>query len=161
MAPPGETFRAGVGMIVMREDGRVLVLDRADTPDQDWQLPQGGLNLGEEPENAAWRELQEETGLIADHVRLVRQSEAWYGYELPVEYRKPKTGRGQTHRWFVFTLRHDAKLPPLPRGKDAEFRAMRWEDPAELVRTAAPFRRDEYRAVVDWLQRPPMHERDR
>jgi len=146
----GETFRAGVGLVVSRSDGSVLVLERRDVQAA-WQLPQGGLEEGEDSEGAAWRELREETGLTPEHVTLSAASEVWLGYELPVEYRRSKTGRGQVHQWFLFRLRKGIRLPRPPRARDAEFRARRWTDPAALVGLAVSFRRPEYAAVVRWL----------
>ena len=67
-----QNFRANVGVAVARDDGRVLALERIDQLDR-WQMPQGGLNVGEEPADAALRELQEETGLRPQHVELVAE----------------------------------------------------------------------------------------
>lgn len=147
----GETFRAGVGMLVRRADGSILMLQRVDVVEPAWQLPQGGLDRGEQPEAAAWRELREEAGLTADHVTLAASTEAWFGYELPAEYQKPKTSRGQVHRWFLFLLRDGVGLPALPEGRGAEFRSRRWMEASEVMRNAAPFRRAEYREVLDWV----------
>src|SRR6267142_1074006 len=107
-----EVFRAGVGIVVERGDGKVLALERLDVSDA-WQLPQGGLAPGEDTEVGARRELHEEVGLTDADVEFLGASRAWIGYELPSEFRKPKTGRGQVHRWFLFRLRPDVKLPPL------------------------------------------------
>ena len=148
---PGETFRAGVGIIVKRSDGRVLALERRDVPGA-WQFPQGGLMRDETPEAAAWREMNEEVGLTYEHVTLEAVSDAWFGYELPEAYRKEKTGRGQVHRWFLFHLRDGIDTPPLPSGAGAEVRAIRWADPGEVSDGAAPFRQAEYRAALAWLE---------
>ena len=79
-----QTFRANVGVVVADHAGRVLALSRAGRPGA-WQLPQGGLDMGEEPEAAAWRELEEETGLDAEQVELVAEHPRWLTYELPPE----------------------------------------------------------------------------
>jgi putative (di)nucleoside polyphosphate hydrolase len=147
-SPEGETFRAGVGMIVVDLDGRVLALERSDILGA-WQLPQGGLHPGEAIEVAAWRELAEETGLSPEQVTLEDAFEAWVGYELPEEYRKQKTGRGQVHRWFLFRLQAGAKLPELP--KNAEFHDWQWLAMPEVISRAVEFRRPEYRVVARWL----------
>ncbi|MFM8650631.1 MAG: NUDIX domain-containing protein, partial [Actinomycetota bacterium] len=72
----GATFRAGVAMIVRRGDGQLLAFERRDSPGS-WQLPQGGIDAGETPTDAAWRELHEETGLDINSVRLVGECPDW------------------------------------------------------------------------------------
>jgi putative (di)nucleoside polyphosphate hydrolase len=151
IAVRGERFRAGVGLVVMNSDRKVLMLERVDVPSA-WQLPQGGINLEEASEAAAWRELKEEVGLTPAHVELVAASDVWLGYELPPEYVKPKTGRGQTHRWHLFQLLRGTEPPALPAGKGAEFRAHRWVEMSDIEAAAASFRRPEYREVVVWLE---------
>jgi putative (di)nucleoside polyphosphate hydrolase len=146
----GETFRAGVGIAVTRSDGKVLVLERLDTPGA-WQLPQGGLNAGEGSEAAAWRELREEVGLTERLGDLVAVTQAWFGYELPPEYQKPKTGRGQVHQWFHVRLREDSDMPELPAGPGAEFRTSHWVTPTEALSGAVDFRKAEYRAALTAL----------
>ena len=75
-------FRAGVVTVVQRSDGKVLAFERTDRADQ-WQLPQGGIENGESPKQAAWRELGEETGLDERHVRFVREHDEWTVYTWP------------------------------------------------------------------------------
>lgn len=146
-----EVFRAGVGIIVMdRKDGRVLALERRDAPGS-WQLPQGGLEPGEAPEAAARRELFEETRLTEHHVRLANTLDLWIGYELPPKMRSAKTGRGQVHRWFLFELKPDTRLPRLPRSDDREFVAKRWVTLEELIAQAIAFRRPVYEFLRGWL----------
>lgn len=145
--PDGDVFRAGVGLLILDRDSRALMFERSDIRGA-WQLPQGGLNAGEDPETAAWRELLEETGLERTHVELEHVGDAWIGYELPVHMRSPKTGRGQVHRWFVFRLREGADLPTLPLGELAEFRNRRWTPLPELLDQVAGFRRAAYEALL-------------
>jgi putative (di)nucleoside polyphosphate hydrolase len=146
----GQTFRAGVGMIVRRGDGLVLAIARSDVPGA-WQLPQGGLEPGEDPEDAAWRELAEETGLGQEHVRLTRSLDAWLGYELPAELRSAKTGRGQVHMWFEFELRIGTTIPSPPANARTEVNAVRWMNLAQLIEMTVAFRRPAYRLLLKWL----------
>jgi hypothetical protein len=96
-----QTFRANVGIAVARADGLVLALERIDQPDR-WQMPQGGINIGEEPPEASLRELREETGLHPEHVELVAEHPSWLAYELPPARRRRLGTRGQVQRWFLY-----------------------------------------------------------
>jgi putative (di)nucleoside polyphosphate hydrolase len=145
-----EVFRVGVGLVVLNQLELVLALERSDAPGS-WQLPQGGLRSGEDPETAAWRELKEETGLGPNQVLLERTVDLWVGYELPHELRSIKTGRGQVHKWHIFRLQPDVELPPLPRNEEAEFRDSRWMTFSELLDKAVAFRRPAYERIAMWI----------
>lgn len=139
----GAHFRAGVIIVVRRADGDVLAFERADVRGA-WQLPQGGIDLGETPAQAAWRELEEETGLGPSHVRLVGEHPRWTVYELPGSDRHD--GRlGQAHRWFVFEVLDD-EVEPVPDGH--EFVAWRWTRPTDLIAEVVGFRRPGYEDVL-------------
>lgn len=150
-----QTFRANVGIAVARADGRVLALERVDQPDR-WQMPQGGLNVGEEPVEASLRELQEETGLGADRVELVAEHPDWLAYELPPARRRNERARGQVQKWFLYRFLgddDDIDLTP-PRGERQEFKAYRWMDLAELADTMWEVKRPIYLALVEeWADR--------
>ena len=104
MGKPSRYFRAGVGAVVLDPRGRVLVLERADVPGA-WQFPQGGLDAGETPLEAARREAEEETGIPAKALRLVGQYPDLLAYELPEAAQSPRTGIGQVQYWFYFETR--------------------------------------------------------
>jgi putative (di)nucleoside polyphosphate hydrolase len=137
-------FRAGVVAVVERSDGAVLAFERADVPGS-WQLPQGGINLGEEAADAVWRELKEETGLGPPDVMLVAEHPEWVVYEWPAEIRAGRKGIGQVQRWFTFRIVDDGAVPQ-PDG--TEFTAWRWVDRRWLVEHIVPFRADAYAAVL-------------
>lgn len=129
--------------MVRRSDGQVLAFERGDVAGS-WQLPQGGIDAGEEPTDAAWRELGEETGLGPAQVRLAGEHPEWTVYQYPDGLRRP--GRlGQAQRWFFFAARHD-DIEPIPDGH--EFVAWRWMDPTDLVDEVVDFRRSSYRRVL-------------
>jgi putative (di)nucleoside polyphosphate hydrolase len=136
-------FRAGVVTVVRREDGKVLAFERSDRAGQ-WQLPQGGIESGESPHAAAWRELAEETGLDQRHVRLVGEHEDWTVYAWPDSMR-PADRLGQVHRWFFFEW-CGADVDPKPDGR--EFRDWRWMETSVLIEQVVDFRQGPYRSVL-------------
>jgi putative (di)nucleoside polyphosphate hydrolase len=139
-----ESFRAGAGAVILDGEGRVLAFDRADVDGPAWQLPQGGLERGESPERAVWREVEEETGLDARRLALIGRLPEPLAYELPESMRSSRTGRGQVIYWFFFRLTDAAPPPRPPRG---EFRACRPMGFDELVSAAIDFRKPIYRRL--------------
>jgi putative (di)nucleoside polyphosphate hydrolase len=137
-------FRAGVVAVVERVDGTICAFERADAPGS-WQLPQGGIDQGEEAIDAAWRELQEETGLTREQVDLVDEYGEWVAYSWPLEIAAGRKGIGQVQRWFTFRLRDDA-IEPRPDG--SEFVAWQWVDRQWLIDHVVPFRRAAYQRVL-------------
>src|ERR1043166_5390864 len=98
---PGEYFRAGAGAVILNTHGLVLALERKKIPEA-WQLPQGGLERGEDPLAAVLREIGEETGISREELALLGDEPALLAYELPLNMRSEKTGRGQANYWFCF-----------------------------------------------------------
>ena len=148
-------FRANVGVAVARADGRVLALERVDQPGR-WQMPQGGLDVREEPAAASLRELREETGLGSTLVELVAEYPDWLAYELPPARRREKAGRGQVQKWFLYRFLgsdDDIDLTPA-RGERQEFKDFRWVDLRELADEVWEVKRPIYRELVEeWQER--------
>lgn len=136
-------LRVGVIAAVRRSDGRLLAFERSDMSGE-WQLPQGGVEEGESAEQAAWRELEEETGLDRRQVVLVGEYEGWTAYMWPESMRRGERW-GQAHRWFFFEPIIDP-LEPTPDG--SEFRDWKWMKPAKLIERVVEFRRQPYRQVL-------------
>ena len=143
-------YRPCAGVMLLNREGRVFVGQRIDNTLEAWQMPQGGIDPGEDARAAAVRELWEETGVAADKVTLVAEAPGELTYDLPPELvGKVWKGRyrGQRQRWFLFRfegedadIRIDTAHP--------EFRAWRWAEPADLPDLIVPFKRDLYREVL-------------
>ncbi|MFM8856359.1 MAG: NUDIX domain-containing protein [Actinomycetota bacterium] len=151
---PSQVFRAGVVLVVRRGNGDVLVFERSDARGA-WQFPQGGIDVGETPQEAAWRELSEETGLSSSVVTLMYEVPEWISYEWPDDIRaKAKHGdsrRGQTQRWFFFRSSDEVDVEPVPDGR--EFISWKWITPRTAIEEVASFRRAAYERAfssVDW-----------
>ena len=142
----GAAYRPGVGLMLFDPRGRVFVGRRNDAKDA-WQMPQGGIDAGEEPRVAAMRELAEETGVM--RAEIVAETAEWLAYDLPAELRaKVWKGqyKGQRQKWFA--LRHlgvDADIDL--DAHHAEFESWRWAALDELETLIVPFKRELYRAV--------------
>ncbi len=148
----GQQFRAGVVIVIRHPDMRqIMAFERADVAGT-WQLPQGGLEQGEEPISAAWRELKEETGLDeADVVARVEFPE-WVAYEWPGdvirEHGRDGRRRGQVQKWFLFDALHP-DITPTPDG--SEFVSWRWVVPDWMVANVVEWRRAAYQRVLGTL----------
>lgn len=153
-------YRPCVGIMVLNRDGLVWVGRRIAEPDgemagaaQLWQMPQGGIDAGEDPLEAARRELHEETGMRT--VALIEEAPDWINYDLPPHLVGiALKGRfcGQTQRWFAFRFEGDdgeIAIDPPPGGHKAEFDAWDWKPMADLPDLIVPFKRGVYQAVVD------------
>lgn len=137
-------FRANVGACITDGAGKVLACRRRGSSDGAWQMPQGGLELGEDAEHALWRELGEEVGLGPENLVLIRAHPDWLAYELPEDYRSAKTGMGQVQRWFL--LNGSPNCPVQLDGK--EFDQWQWTEPPFLLHSAIAFRKGSYVKVL-------------
>jgi putative (di)nucleoside polyphosphate hydrolase len=146
MKRPAEYFRAGVGAVIIDGRGLVLALERAGIAGA-WQFPQGGLKSGEEPLDAAYREIAEETGIAGGGLELLESAPEPLAYELPLQARSVKTGRGQVQYWFLFRLHGDENAINVVRG--GEFRDWQWITFSDLMRKTVAFRRPQYRRLAE------------
>ncbi|MEE2776560.1 MAG: NUDIX domain-containing protein [Acidobacteriota bacterium] len=150
MPLPPQTFRAGACAVIVGDDGRVMAFERNQTPVGSWQLPQGGLEPGESPREALFREILEESGIGRELLTLVTEEPRLLAYELPEGFRKRIFGRGQT--LYCFVLRFSGSEDAVTLGDCEEFRAWRWIEMAQLAEEVVFFRRPLYREIDRWLR---------
>jgi putative (di)nucleoside polyphosphate hydrolase len=144
-------YRRNVGVMLVNGEGLVFAGQRIDNPGDAWQMPQGGIDGGEEPRAAALRELTEETGVPAHAVSMLAEMEGWLSYDLPADLQPTIWGgryRGQQQKWFLMRLEGPDSLIDIG-GDDPEFSRWCWMAPEELIGRIVPFKRDVYRAVFD------------
>ena len=141
-------YRAGVGMMLVNPEGRVLVARRNDMDSPAWQMPQGGIDGEETPAAAARRELEEEIG--TNKAEIVAESAGWLVYDFPADMRKKAWKgryRGQRQKWFLF--RFTGSDGDIGLGaRDAEFNAWKWIEPDELPALIVAFKRGVYEDVL-------------
>lgn len=143
-------YRKNVGVMLVNADGAAFVGQRLDSKEPAWQMPQGGIDKGEDPSAAALRELEEETGVSPDLVTVEAETDGWIAYDLPLEIAsriwKGKY-RGQKQKWYLmrFHGRNDQVNIVVDH---QEFSEWRWLPVAELVDNIVPFKREVYAQVV-------------
>lgn len=140
-----EGFRANVGIVLMRGAGEVFLGRR--TGGRGWQFPQGGVRQGEQLEQALYRELHEEVGLVKGDVELIGQTADWLRYRLPARYvrrnRRPVC-IGQKQRWFLLRPKRDDVKFAFDSTSEPEFDQWRWAEYWEPVREVIYFKRPVY-----------------
>ena len=150
-------YRPAAGIMLLNREAKVFVAQRLDSSLEAWQMPQGGLDEGEDPQAGALRELEEETGIRSELVEILARAPAELYYDLPDDLLgKIWKGRyrGQNQHWFLARF--------LGRDEDVnietaepEFRAWKWAEPSELPAMIVPFKKKLYEDVLeafaDWL----------
>lgn len=143
-------YRPCVGIMLINAQGLVFVARRLDTPGNAWQMPQGGIDAGEDPRTAARRELKEETAV--ENATIIAESGRWRNYDLPDDLIGKVWGgkfRGQTQRWFAFRLLGDDDEIDIASGDHVEFSDWKWAPVDDLVDLIVPFKRELYMDVVN------------
>ena len=143
-------YRKCVGMIILNNHKKILVGKRIDHPSGFWQMPQGGIDEYESPEEAVWREMMEEIG--TNNANLIKSSSQWLSYDIPDETLKTLPWgdkyRGQTQKWFAFEF--TGKNKEINVGtKNPEFSKWKWTKMDLIANNTVPFKRDIYSTVLE------------
>ncbi|HEX4895159.1 MAG TPA: RNA pyrophosphohydrolase [Solimonas sp.] len=145
-------FRPNVGIVLAGPDGRLLWAKRIR---QDaWQFPQGGIKRGEAPEDALFRELHEELGLLREHVQVLGVTTGWLRYRLPARFMRRARGRvciGQKQKWFLLRLTAGDAAVQLDGSPKPEFDGWRWVDYWHPLDEVVEFKREVYRRALNEL----------
>ena len=142
-------YRKCVGMMILNENNEILVGRRLDHPSGFWQMPQGGIDENENPEEAVWREMMEEIG--TNNAKLLKVSNQWINYEIPSETLKTLPWGhkyiGQTQKWFAFQFA--GKESDINVGTiNPEFSEWKWTKINLIVDEIVPFKRDVYSKIL-------------
>lgn len=145
-------YRRNVGVMLVNEKGEVFVGQRIDSEVPAWQMPQGGIDDGETPRDAALRELLEETGVSPDLVTVEAETDGWIPYDLPHDI-VPRIWKGrfkgQEQKWFLLRFHGTDEQVRIDADDHQEFSEWRWLPPGELVANIVPFKREVYARVVE------------
>lgn len=144
-------YRPCVGVVLINAHGQIWTGQRLDSASPAWQMPQGGIDAGEAPRDAALRELWEETGVTADLVEILDSTPDWLTYDLPPELLgKVWKGkfRGQKQMWFLCRFHGQDSQISIDR-PPPEFAAWKWIGAGEMCEAIVPFKRAVYDQVVD------------
>lgn len=143
-------FRLNVGIVISNAEGKLLWGKRFGRMGG-WQFPQGGINEGENEQDAMYRELYEEVGLAPEDVEIIAQSEGWYHYYLPKRFRRYHMQPlcvGQKQRWFLLRLVSDESRICLDRGPKPEFVKWEWVDYTYPASQIILFKRQVYKDML-------------
>ncbi|MBW0158245.1 RNA pyrophosphohydrolase [Sedimentimonas flavescens] len=142
-------YRKNVGVVLINPQGLVFTGQRLDSQVPAWQMPQGGIDEGEKPKEAALRELWEETGVRPDLVEKLAKTQDWITYDLPADL----VGniwkgryRGQKQKWFLFRFLGDDSQVNIAT-EHPEFAVWSWKPHTEVIEGIVPFKRAVYEAV--------------
>ena len=145
-----KSYRKCVGIMILNNNKEILVGKRLDHPSGFWQMPQGGIDEYENPEEAVWREMMEEIG--TNNAKLIKESKQWIKYDIPTATLKtlPWGNKyiGQTQKWFAFQFEGRDNEINVKTAKP-EFSEWKWTNKNFMVNEIVPFKREVYSKILE------------
>ena len=144
-----DKYRKCVGIMILNNQKEILVARRLDHPSGFWQMPQGGIDDNEKPEEAVWREMMEEIG--TNKAKLIKISNQWINYEIPSDTLKTlpwgKKYIGQTQKWFAFKFTGTNKDINVAT-ENPEFSEWKWVQMNTIINKIVPFKKVVYAKIL-------------
>lgn len=149
-------YRKNVGIVLVNKKGQIWVGDISSSKCKDqflqyhYQMPQGGIDDGETPEQAVIRELYEETGITQEKIELLKISSHWYRYDFPkwLSDKRSCTFKGQRQKWFLYRFLGEDRDFKLDAEKKPEFTGFKWLEPSDVLQYVIPFKLKVYQKVI-------------
>ncbi len=146
--PDTAAYRHGVGIVLFNSDGHVLIAERLDNPGG-WQMPQGGIDAGEAPETAVFREMEEEIG--TRNAKIIGMMQEWISYDFPPALKKKLwKGQyiGQRQKWIALRFLGKDNEINMNTHSEPEFSRWKWVPLRDLMQYVVPFKREVYERVI-------------
>jgi len=148
---PDYLYRNGVGAMVINDQKKIFVGKRIDNNSNAWQMPQGGIDSGEDEDDAVYRELFEETGMPSHNLKIIKKSNKYFYYNLPYKLQKKFWGGkylGQKQRWYLLEfIGEDSDIDIFSH--EPEFCEWKWVDKINLIELIVNFKRELYQQIVN------------
>ena len=143
-------YRKCVGMMILNNNNEILVGKRMDHPSGFWQMPQGGIDKNEIPEEAVWREMMEEIG--TNNAKMIKISSQWINYEIPRETLQTlpwgEKYIGQTQKWFAFRFTGE-DIDINVGTENPEFSEWKWIEKKNILNNIVPFKKEVYIKILE------------
>ena len=147
---PNHLYRSGVGILLVNQNKKIFVGKRIDNQSDSWQMPQGGIDVGEDEDVAMFRELQEETGISSQFVKIIKKSDNYFYYDLPYKLQKKFWGGkylGQRQRWYLLEFLGDDSNINITT-QEPEFSEWKWVEKVDLLNLIVSFKRELYQQII-------------
>lgn len=147
---PDYLYRNGVGAMIINGEKKIFVGKRIDNNSNAWQMPQGGIDSGEDEDSAVYREVLEETGMPDYSLKIIKKSSQYFYYNLPYKLQKKFWGGkylGQKQRWYLFEFCNDEKLINI-NTEHPEFSEWQWVEKTILIDLIVGFKKELYRDIL-------------
>lgn len=147
---PDYLYRNGVGAMVINNEKKIFVGKRIDNNSNAWQMPQGGIDSGEDEDDAVYRELFEETGMPSHSLKIINKSSKYFYYNLPYKLQKKFWGGkyiGQKQRWYLLEFCADESIINI-NSETPEFSEWKWVEKTILIDLIVNFKKELYRDIL-------------